>query len=515
MTDARRTVVLCILDGWGVGDGGSTDATAIAKTPHFDAMTARWPTATLKTCGPDVGLPEGQMGNSEVGHMNLGAGRVVWMDLPKIDRAIETGAFAEAAPLRAFIAALKASGGAAHLAGLCSPGGVHAHLRHIAAAARICASAGLSVKLHLFLDGRDTPPKSALPALADLRARLGDVPRVEIATVSGRYYAMDRDQRWDRVERAYDALAKGAGAREESAEAAVAAAYARGETDEFVAPTAIGGYAGPAAGDGLFMINFRADRAREILHAFLDPAFDGFERGAPIPFAASLGMVSYSDRIDAWMDVLFPPETIEDGLGSWIAGMGKTQFRLAETEKYPHVTFFLNGGEETPYPGEERYMAPSPKVATYDLAPEMAAEEVGDALTKAIDSRAYDLVVVNFANPDMVGHTGDLSAAVKAVEAVDAELGRAIAAIEKVEGAMLVTADHGNCEMMVDPETGGPHTAHTLNPVPIALVDARAGAPKLKLAAGGRLADVAPTLLELMRAPKPEAMTGRSLLEPV
>ncbi|MCI4664923.1 MAG: 2,3-bisphosphoglycerate-independent phosphoglycerate mutase [Neomegalonema sp.] len=513
MTDARTTVVLCILDGWGLGDGGPADATALGATPHFDRMMANRATATLATCGPDVGLPERQMGNSEVGHMNLGAGRVVWMDLPKIDRAIQSGAYADAASLGAFIAKVKAAGGAVHIAGLCSAGGVHAHHRHIAATAKICAAAGAPVKLHLFLDGRDTAPKSALEAIAALREELGDAENIEIATVAGRYFAMDRDKRWDRVARAYRAVAFGDGDRVESPEAAIKAAYDRGETDEFIAPAVIGSYAGPTAGDGLFMANFRADRAREILHALLEPGFDGFDRGAKIEFSAALGMVSYSAAIDAWMDVLFPSETIVNGLGAWVASLGKTQFRLAETEKYPHVTFFFNGGEEAPYAGEERHMAPSPKVATYDLAPEMAAAEVGAALTKAIDSGAYDLIVVNFANPDMVGHTGDVAAAAKAVEAVDKELGAAIAAVERVGGAMLVTADHGNCEMMVDPATGGPHTAHTLNRVPIALIDARPHAPSLRLVDGGRLADVAPTLLELLDAPTPEEMTGGSLLQ--
>lgn len=513
MTEQKHPVVLCILDGWGVGDGGPADATAIADTPHFDAMMAGRPTATLKTCGPDVGLPEGQMGNSEVGHTNLGAGRVVWMDLPKIDRAIASGAFAEARALQDFIARVKAAGGAAHIAGLCSPGGVHAHLRHMAAAAKACASAGVPVRLHLFTDGRDTPPKSAQSDIAALRAELGDAADIAIASVTGRYFAMDRDTRWERVERAYRAVALGEGERAATAEAAIDAAYARDERDEFVAPTVIGDYHGMSDGDGLFMINFRADRAREILHALLDPDFDGFERRRPV-LSAALGMVSYSSAIDAWTPALFPPEAIADGLGAWVAGLGKTQFRLAETEKYPHVTFFFNGGEEAPLPGEARFMAPSPKVATYDLAPEMSAAQVGEALTKAIDSGAYDLVVVNFANPDMVGHTGDLGAAVKAVEAVDVQLGRAIAAVERAGGAMLVTADHGNCEMMVDPTNGGPHTAHTLNVVPLALVDARADAPRLRLAPGGRLADVAPTLLALMGAPQPDAMTGRSLLEP-
>jgi 2,3-bisphosphoglycerate-independent phosphoglycerate mutase len=503
-----RPVVLCILDGWGDRPEREANAVALARTPNFDRIRAAEPAATLAAHGPDVGLPEGQMGNSEVGHTNIGAGRVVWMDLPRIDRAIKDGSFAANPRLAGFAAALKASGGTAHLAGLASPGGVHAHQGHIAASATALGAAGVPVVVHAFLDGRDVPPKSAEAQVAALVAALPDGAR--IATVSGRFYAMDRDRRWDRVEKAAAAIVDGAGARAATAAEAVAAGYARGETDEFVTPTVIGDYAGARDGDGLFFQNFRADRAREILGALVDPDFDGFAVPRRPAWAALLGMVEYSDRLNTLMPAVFPAEPIANPLGAWVAARGLRQFRLAETEKYPHVTFFLSGGAEAPAAGEDRHMAPSPKVRTYDLAPEMAAGEVTERLVAAIRSGDYDLIVVNYANPDMVGHTGDLGAAIRAVEAVDVGLGAALDALADVGGAMIVTADHGNAEMMVDPETGEPHTAHTLNPVPVILVG---GPPGTRLRAGGRLADLAPSLLELLGVPAPPEMTGRSLIE--
>jgi 2,3-bisphosphoglycerate-independent phosphoglycerate mutase len=445
------------------------------------------------------------MGNSEVGHINIGAGRVVWMDLPRIDNAIADGSFAANPALARFSAALKASDGTAHLAGLASPGGVHAHQRHIAEAARVIAAAGVPVAVHAFLDGRDVPPQSAGPQLAALEAALPEGAR--IATVSGRFYALARDKRWDGVETAVAALVRGEGLRAPTAAVAIADAYARNETDEFVTPTVIGDYRGARDGDGLLFANFRADRARQILGALVDPDFDGFEPGARPKWAAMLGMVQYSGRLDCIMPAMFPSEDIVNTIGGWVAGKGLRQFRLAETEKYPHVTFFLNGGVETPASGEDRHMAPSPKVRTYDLAPEMAAAEVTEHFVRAIGA-GYDLIVVNYANPDMVGHTGDLGAAIRAVEAVDAGLGQVLAALEAAGGAMIVTADHGNCEMMIDPETGGPHTAHTLNPVPVVLVG---GPPGARLS-DGRLADLAPTLLALMGVEAPPEMTGRSLI---
>ncbi len=503
-----RPVVLCILDGWGLRAETEANAVALARTPTFDRLMQECPNATLAAHGPNVGLPEGQMGNSEVGHMNIGAGRVVWMDLPRIDNAIADGSFAENAALQEFITRLKASGGTAHVAGLASPGGVHSHQRHTVEVARAIAAAGVPVAIHAYLDGRDVPPKSAREQVAELEAALPEGAR--IVTVMGRFFAMDRDKRWDRVEHAFRTMVSGEGDTAETAAAAIQAAYDRGETDEFVSPAPIGGFAGMSDGDGLLFVNFRADRAREILSALVDPDFDGFDASARPRFAASLGMVEYSGRLNQFMPAMFPSEDIVNTLGSWLAEHGKTQFHTAETEKYPHVTFFLNGGVEEPYAGETRFMAPSPKVKTYDHAPEMSAGEVTDHLAAALRSGDYDFAVVNFANPDMVGHTGDLQAAIRACEAVDRGLAALVRVIEDLGGALIVTADHGNCETMVDPETGGPHTAHTLNPVPVILL----GGPGGVMLKSGRLADLAPTLLALMGLPQPPEMTGTSLLQP-
>jgi 2,3-bisphosphoglycerate-independent phosphoglycerate mutase len=501
-----RPVVLCILDGWGLSAATEANAPHLAATPTMDRLMATCPHATLITHGPDVGLPTGQMGNSEVGHTNIGAGRVVAMDLGQIDLAIEDGSFAQAEALQRFIARLKESGGRAHLLGLVSDGGVHGHITHIAAAARAIAAAGVPVVLHAITDGRDVAPKSARTHLATLAEMLPE--GVRIATVTGRYFALDRDNRWDRVQEAYEAIAHGAGRRAPDARMAVTNAYARSETDEFITATVIGDYAGVAPGDGLFCLNFRADRAREILSALADPGFDAFARGPAPDWAARLGMVEYSETHNDWFETVFPPRVIVNTLAEWVSRAGLRQFHLAETEKYPHVTFFLNGGRESPERGEDRYMAPSPKVATYDLQPEMSAGEVTDRLCAAI-AEGYDLIVVNYANPDMVGHTGDLRAAMTACEAVDAGLGRVLEALERAGGAMIVTADHGNCEVMVDPRTGGPHTAHTTNPVPVILVGGPEGA---RLRDGGRLADLAPTVLALMGLAPPPEMTGQSLL---
>ena len=501
---APKPVVLCILDGWGISDDTAANAPYLAKTPAFDAIMAG-PHAQLITHGPDVGLPTGQMGNSEVGHTNIGAGRVVAMDLGQIDLAIEDGSFFENTALLAFIGALKASGGTAHLMGVVSDGGVHGHLNHILAAASAVAAAGVPVVIHAITDGRDVAPQSADGFVAKLVEKLPEGARV--GTVIGRYFAMDRDNRWDRVERAYDAMIRGDAGEADAAVAAVEAAYARGETDEFIQPTVIVPYAGVAEGDGVFCLNFRADRAREILAAIAQPGFDGFDTGARVSFAALLGMVEYSEVHNAFMTAAYPKAAIVNTLGEWVARQGLTQFHLAETEKYPHVTFFLNGGKEEPWAGEDRFMPKSPKVATYDLQPEMSADEVTDKFVEAIE-KGYDLIVTNYANPDMVGHTGDLQAAIAACEAVDRGLARVVAALNKAGGAMIVTADHGNCEVMVDPVTGGPHTAHTTNPVPVALVGGPAGAALRN----GRLADLAPTLLQLMELPVPPEMTGKSLI---
>lgn len=504
---APKPVVLCILDGWGLRDQREANAVALANTPNFDRIMAECPNSTLTAHGPDVGLPEGQMGNSEVGHTNIGAGRVVWMDLPKINKAITDGSFHTNAALLRFTEKLKKTGGTAHIAGLASPGGVHAHQDHIVEAAKVITAAGVSVVLHAYLDGRDVAPKSADQQIAKLEA---DLPEgATIGTVCGRFFAMDRDNRWDRVQQAFDLMTTGKGKVADTALDAIEAAYAAGETDEFVSPTAIGDYSGMQDNDGLLFVNFRADRAREILAALADPAFDAFDAAARPKFAAVCGMVEYSDKHNTYMDVMFPSEEIVNTLGHWVSSHGLKQYRLAETEKYPHVTFFMNGGEEVPESGEDRYVAPSPKVKTYDMQPEMSAAEVTDHLVDAIKGQEYDLIIVNFANPDMVGHTGDLQAAMLACEAVDEGVGKALQALKDVGGAMILTADHGNCETMVDPITGGPHTAHTLNPVPVVLIGGPEGA---KVRNGGRLGDLAPSLLELMELPIPAEMTGQSLI---
>lgn len=502
---APKPVVLCILDGWGLSAHRDGNAPLLAKTPVMDHLMATCPHATLTTFGPDVGLPRGQMGNSEVGHTNIGAGRVVAMDLGQIDLAIEQGSFAQNDRLLAFIAALKKSGGTAHLMGVASDGGVHGHLQHMIAAAKALDAAGLPVVIHALTDGRDVAPRSALGYFETLEAALPS--EVKIATVTGRYYAMDRDNRWERVSQAYAAIAQAEGQAAATAHDAVEAAYGRGEDDEFILPTVLEGYAGARDGDGFFCLNFRADRAREIMAAIGAPGFDAFDTGACPEWVALMGMAQYSEAHSAYMTTMYPKPQIVNTLGDWVAQKGLRQYRLAETEKYPHVTFFLNGGEEVSFEGEDRLMPKSPNVATYDLQPEMSAVEVTDALVGAIEER-YDLIVVNYANPDMVGHTGDLEAAIKACETVDTGLGRALDALKAAGGAMIVTADHGNCDMMIDPETGGAHTAHTLNPVPVIVVGAPDGAQVKK----GRLADLAPTLLHLMGLETPREMMGDCLL---
>jgi 2,3-bisphosphoglycerate-independent phosphoglycerate mutase len=502
----HRPVMLVILDGWGWREDAADNAIRQAKTPSFDRLWQTGPHGFLHTSGKDVGLPDGQMGNSEVGHLNIGAGRVVIQDLPRIDNAIASGDINRAPTLLALIERLKQSGGICHLIGLVSPGGVHSHQDHAVALAKILSRAGVPALVHAITDGRDTPPQSAGD---DIKRLVAALPQsVRIASVSGRYYAMDRDKRWDRVEKAYRAIVEADGPRFADAPAVVADAYANKRFDEFIVPAVVGDYRGMKDGDGVLCFNFRADRVREILSAMLDPNFSGFPRKRLVRFAAAAGMTQYSDELDKLMQTIFPPQTFANILGDVVAEAGRTQLRMAETEKYPHVTYFLNGGREEPYLGEDRIMVPSPKVATYDLQPEMSAPELTDKAVAAIGSGKYDLIVLNYANPDMVGHTGSLPAAIKAVETVDAGLGRIAEAVRKAGGALVVTADHGNCEMMRDPQTGGPHTAHTTNPVPVLL----AGAPNRALVGEGRLADIAPTLLELMELPKPKEMTGRSLL---
>ena len=498
--------MLVVLDGWGWREDQADNAVRQARTPAFDRLWDAGPRGFLRTCGRDVGLPEGQMGNSEVGHLNIGAGRVVMQDLPRIGDAIASGEIARNPALAELIAKLKPSGGTCHLIGLVSPGGVHSHQDHGAALAQILAKAGVQAVVHAITDGRDTPPQSAAEDLRRLSAALP--PAIKVATVCGRYYAMDRDKRWERVKKAYDAIAEAQGPRFPDAQAAIADAYAKKQFDEFIVPAVIGDYRGIKHGDGLLCFNFRADRVREILSAMLDPKFSGFAQPREARFAAAVGMAQYSDELGKLMRTMFEPQSFPNILCEVVANAGRTQLRMAETEKYPHVTYFLNRGREAPYVGEDRIMVPSPKVATYDLQPEMSAPELTDQAVQAIGSGQYDMIVLNYANPDMVGHTGSLPAAIKAVETVDAGLGRIADAIQKAGGALLVTADHGNCEMMRDPETGGPHTAHTTNPVPLMLVGAR----NRSLVAEGRLADLAPTLLELMDLPKPAEMTGVSLL---
>ena len=508
----RRPVVLCVLDGWGYRPEAADNAIAQAETPNWDRLWAAGPRALLQASEEEVGLPKGQMGNSEVGHMNLGAGRVVFQDLPMIDKAIRDGEFPRNPALLDLTASLKASGGKAHILGLLSPGGVHSHQDHLVALAATLSAAGIPVVIHAFTDGRDVPPQSADEQLRRFAADIAPLPGVSVGTVTGRYYAMDRDKRWERVSRAYATLVEGKGERTAADPvAAVSQSYAEGINDEFILPTVIGDYAGMGDGDGLIMANFRTDRAREILSALLDPAFDGFGRARVVRFAAAAGMVEYSADLNRFLSLVFPPKQLTRVLGEVVSEAGLTQLRIAETEKYSHVTFFFNGGEEKVYAGEERILVPSPKVATYDLQPEMSAAEVTDRLVAAIDSDAFDLVVVNYANPDMVGHTGDLGAAIKAVQAVDASVGRLEQAVRAQGGVLLITADHGNCELMRDPETGGPHTAHTLDLVPAVLVNAPAEFTALR---DGRLADVAPTLLALLGLPQPVEMTGTSLIGP-
>ena len=503
---AHRPVMLAILDGWCWREETADNAVAQARTPVFDALWQAGPRAFLRTSGLDVGLPDGQMGNSEVGHLNIGAGRVVMQDLVRIDAACADGTIATLPAFTRLLARTREAGGVRHLMGLLSEGGVHSHQDHALALARAAVAAGLQVRVHAWTDGRDTAPDSAPAFVAKFEAALP--PGARIATLCGRYFAMDRDNRWERVRQAHDVMVLGRGARFATAQDAIAAGHAAGKTDEFLPASVIGDFTCINHGDGLLCFNYRADRVREIMAALVDPGFAGFEADPTIRFAATASMTEYSTALAPFLPALFPPQSMADILGAVVAAAGLTQLHMAETEKYPHVTYFLNGGEETPYPGEDRIMVPSPKVATYDLQPEMSAPELTGKCVAAIESGAFDLIVLNFANADMVGHTGSLAAAIQACEAVDAGLGRIAQAIRAAGGRLLVTADHGNAELMRDPVTGGPHTAHTTNPVPVLLMNAPPGATL----ADGRLADLAPTLLELLGVAQPAAMTGRSLL---
>lgn len=504
-----KPVVLAILDGWGHREELENNAIAAAKTPVWNKLLAEYPHGLINASELHVGLPEGQMGNSEVGHMNIGSGRVLMQDLPRIDAAIADGSLAQKPAFTSFVSKVKHGSGVCHLMCLLSDGGVHSHQAHMAAMAKLLTAQNITVKLHLFLDGRDTPPQSALQYVSILEKEMPTGS--SIATVSGRFYAMDRDKRWDRVQKAYDTLVSAAGARIAVAKEAIEASYAAGKNDEFVVPVTIGDYAGMNDGDALMMVNFRSDRVREILTALCDPGFTDFERAKQVKFSATLGMTEYSAKLAPLVPALFTPEPLTHILGEEVSAAGMKQLRIAETEKYAHVTFFFNGGREELYTGEERILVPSPKVATYDLQPEMSAPEVTDKLVAAIEADTFDLIVVNYANTDMVGHTGNVPAAVKAVETVDTCLGRVYEAVQKKGGAMLITADHGNAEMMFDHDTGQEHTAHTLNLVPAVLVAEYLRGTKIDMGEG-RLADVAPTILKLLGLPQPREMTGRSLL---
>lgn len=510
---APKPVVLLILDGWGHREDPTDNALAMADLPNWRRLWAERPHTLIHTEGRHVGLPDGQMGNSEVGHMNLGAGRIVYQDLTRIDAAIEDGSFFANPELRAACAAANASGGTLHVMGLMSPGGVHSHEAHIFAMLALAAREGVArVAVHAFLDGRDMPPQSAEPSLRALQAQCEAVGNARVATVGGRYFAMDRDQRWDRLRKAWDAIVD-AKAEHAAPDAltALRAAYARGENDEFVAPTVLDGAQPMRDGDAVVFMNFRADRARQLTAAFVSETFDGFAPPQAPARRLALSRFVCLSEYDAKLPapVAFATDDLRNTFGDWLAAHGKAQLRIAETEKYAHVTFFFSGGREASYPGEERILVPSPKVATYDLQPEMSCPEVTEKLTAAIGSGRFDAVVCNIANPDMVGHTGVLSAAIRAAEAVDAAIGQIERAVRAAGGALLITADHGNLEMMRDPDTGQPHTSHTVGPVPFVYVGGRAGA---RLRSGGALRDVAPTMLDLLGLPVPPEMSGRSLL---
>ncbi len=505
---SKKPVLLCILDGWGYREDQADNAIARGKTPNWDRFVKTCPMSLLGTSGLDVGLPDGQMGNSEVGHMTIGSGRVILQDLPRINSAIEDGSLAKNKTLTNLIEKLKKTGGTCHIAGLLSPGGVHSHQKHIIALAKIIAAAGIKVDIHGFMDGRDTPPTSGAGFVSEINEALQQNKNIRLATLCGRYFAMDRDNNWDRVKLSYDAIFHGTGDVASLSGETLRAAYDAGENDEFLKPRIANGFSGVADGDAFLSANFRADRARQFLDAITDPQLTGFDRGVQPKLAAIVGMVEYSAKLATVIPALFPPVDIQNTLGDVVSKAGKTQLRIAETEKYAHVTFFLNGGEEQIFTGEERILIPSPKVATYDLQPEMSAPEVKQKLAEAIESGKFDLIVVNFANPDMVGHTGVMAAAIKAVEVIENCIGDLTQAVEAAGGTMFITADHGNIELMKDQTTHKPHTAHTTNLVPFVL---SAGDQSQHLE-NGTLADIAPTLLKALERDIPAEMTGKVLL---
>ena len=509
---SKKPTVLMILDGYGLNDTCEANAVCEAKTPVMDQLKSQCPFVKGNASGMAVGLPEGQMGNSEVGHLNMGAGRIVYQELTRITKEIQDGDFFKNEALLAAVNNAKENNSSLHFMGLLSDGGVHSHITHLYGLLELAKRAGLEkVYVHCFLDGRDTPPASGKGYIESLQEKMKEIGVGEIGVVSGRYYAMDRDNRWDRVKMAYDALTKGEGVKGTDAAEAVQDSYDADKTDEFVLPTVIEKEGKPVAvvqdKDSVVFFNFRPDRAREITRAFCDDDFKGFDREKKL----NLTYVCFTDYDETIQNklVAFHKQEIKNTFGEYLAAHNMTQARIAETEKYAHVTFFFNGGVEEPNEGEERILVKSPKVATYDLKPEMSAYEVCDKLVGAIKSGEYDVIIINFANPDMVGHTGVQEAAIKAVEAVDECVGKAVAAIKEVDGVMFICADHGNAEQLVDYETGAPFTAHTTNPVPFILVNAD---PSYKLREGGCLADIVPTLIELMGKEKPAEMTVKSLL---
>ena len=504
----QKPIVLCILDGWGYNPKKENNAIEMGKTPVWHDLVEKWPHAMLKTSGNDVGLPDGQMGNSEVGHMNLGAGRVVYQELVRINNAIAQHELEKNPVLLNLIEKLKETKGTCHVMGLMGPGGLHAMPAHMFTLIRILNEHDIPIAIHGFTDGRDTSITLGKEYVKELEEFIKSMPQVRIATLGGRYYGMDRDNRWERVTQAYEAIVNAKGERFSSTSEAIKASYENQVFDEFVVPCVIGDYQGMQDGDAVLMINYRTDRAREITRMLLQPDFDLAPRSRVVKFSDAVAMTEYSKDHKQWMHILFPPEELHNILGEVVSDAGLKQLRIAETEKYAHVTFFFNGGKETLFEGEERILIPSPKVATYDLKPEMSAVEVTDKLVEAVNADKFDVIIVNYANGDMLGHTGIIEAAIKAVETVDACVGRLVKAVTDKGGALFITADHGNAEDMAY-EDGSPKTSHTTTPVKAVLVNAE-GVTGLK---DGRLADVAPTLLELLHLPQPKDMTGQSLIQ--
>ena len=506
----RKPVMLMILDGFGINPNEKGNAVAIANTPNIDKLKKTWPTTIIHTSGLDVGLPEGQMGNSEVGHTNIGAGRIVYQDLTRITKSIQDGDFFSIKEFSDAIDNCKKNNSNLHIMGLLSDGGVHSHIRHLVALLEFAKRKDFeNVYVHCFMDGRDTPPTSGEGYIAKLEEKMKEKGVGKIATIEGRFYAMDRDKRWNRVKEAYDAMVNGVGEEATSAVGAIEASYQKEVFDEFVKPTVIRNGDSPVAtikdNDSVIFFNFRPDRAREITRTLVDKDFNEFETKKMNLFFVCF--TQYDETMPN-VKIAFKPETLVNTFGEYISKKGLKQLRIAETEKYAHVTFFFNGGEEKEYEGEDRILVPSPKVETYDLKPEMSALEVTDKVVEAINSEKYDSIILNYANPDMVGHTGSLEAAVKAVETIDGCVGKVVEAIEKQNGILIITADHGNAEQMIDYKTGEPQTAHTTNPVPLILV----GLEGVKLKEG-KLADLAPTMLDIMGLEKPQEMTGESLIE--